>query len=337
MEAIMKAMQINAVQKGVVGLREVALEPLGARQVQVKTAYSVVSPGTERAFTLSLPTTQITYPCPLGYSCSGVVEAVGPEVTMFKPGDYVAGPLLHQSRNITDESNLYHVPEGLSLQDAAFVHVGNISMQAVRHARIELGEAVAVIGGGLIGQLAMHMAKASGAYPLICLEQVESKMKLARETGADFVIDTRNNDWLEQLRAVTGGKGPQVVMEATGYSDPVVDALKAVSDFGRVVLLASTRTESVGINVYQEIHKKGIDVIGAHVSWNPKYDSRPGFWTWRDNSEALLRMQAAGIFQLSHLISHRRPYTACEEIYNGLVVTWNKDFVTCLLDWTMAE
>lgn len=332
----MKAIRISAYEKGKVGLEEVELHPMQPHELRIRAEKSILSPGTERAFTLALPTTPDKFPQALGYSCAGIVEQVGEAVTGFCPGDRVAGSMNHQNICHFPADKAFHIPEGVSMEDAAFVHVGNIAMQGVRHARIELGESVVVIGCGLIGQLALQMAAISGAYPVIAVDKVASKRQVALKCGADAAVDANAPDWLEQVRRLAGGEGAAVVIEATGFAGPVSDALQAARPFGRVVLLASTRAFEVPVRAYQDIHKKGLSVIGAHVALNPAAESRPGFWSWADNSTALLRMLKAGRFQFQPLITHRACWKDHAAIYQK-VLAWDADFITCAFDWSDKE
>lgn len=328
----MKAIRISAYEKGKVGLEEVELHPLRPHELRIRAEKSILSPGTERAFSLALPTAPEKFPQALGYSCAGIVEQVGEAVTGFLPGDRVAGSMPHQTVCHFPADKAFPIPEGMPMEDAAFVHVGNIAMQGVRHARIELGEAAIVIGCGLIGQLALQMAAASGAYPVIAVDKVASKLQVAAGCGADYTVNANEADWLERARELAGGDGAPVVIEATGFAGPVSDSLQAARAFGRVVLLASTRAWEVPVHAYRDIHKKGLSVIGAHVVLNPVAESRPGFWSWADNSMALLRMRQAQKFHFQPLITHRASWRDCAAVYQK-VLEWDRDFITCAFDW----
>ncbi|HHV95658.1 MAG TPA: zinc-binding alcohol dehydrogenase [Clostridiaceae bacterium] len=281
--------KIIAVEKGKMALEEGVIADPSDNEVQVRAISSVISPGTERAFILALENTKSTFPQSVGYSCSGIVEKVGNSVTEFKVGDYVAGIMHHQSIGNIPVENVVKIPDGVSFDEAAFVRIGVIAMQAVRKAKIELCEGVLVIGMGLIGQTAMQLAKVNGAYPLICADKVESKLKLAKENGADVVVNTENENWIDEVMEATEGKGPQVVIESTGFPLPIVSAFQAARRFGRVILLGSTRGDTT-VNFYRDVHKKALTIIGAHISSNPEFESYPNHWTFKDNAKAFLSL-----------------------------------------------
>lgn len=177
----MDRLRLTSMEDGVVFLKKETIEEPKDTEVMVEVKASVVSPGTERAFILTLENTDHNYPRILGYSAAGVVLKTGKNVTEFKPGDRVAGIMPHASFHNVESRNLVHIPDDVSFEQAAFVRIGVISMQAVRKARLELGESTLVLGMGLIGQMAVQLAKANGASPVIGLDVVESKRKLAKE------------------------------------------------------------------------------------------------------------------------------------------------------------
>src|SRR5439155_9348595 len=115
-------------------------------------------PGTERAFFLGLPNTRRQFPSYPGYSNIGRVVAAGEAVQGLTPGDRVASAGNHASHVVARAVQCYGVPEGLASEEAVYFNLGSIALQGVRKARIELGEAVAVVGLGLIGNLALQLA-----------------------------------------------------------------------------------------------------------------------------------------------------------------------------------
>ena len=329
---MMKIQRIQAKEKENVELVSDELPDPEDGEVQVRTEFSLVSPGTERALITELPNTSGDYPRMLGYSASGIVIKTGNGVTKFKVNDRVAGVINHQSAANISEKKLVHVPEGLTLEQAAFLFLGVITLQGVRKARIELGESCLVIGQGLIGQITAQLAQANGAYPVICTDKVKSKLKLAKKNGIDAVIDANSPDWLQNVLAATNGQGANIVMESTGFPAPVNDAFAGAAQYGRVILLASTRGITTEVNFYRDVHRKGLYVIGAHVLCNPVYESRPGHWTIQDDANVFLNMIKIGKVKVNNLINECRSYKDYKEIYSR-VINWEKDYITSLINW----
>jgi threonine dehydrogenase-like Zn-dependent dehydrogenase len=132
---------------------------------------------------------------------------------------------------------------------------------------------------------------------LVGVDTVESRLQAAVAGGADLELDSRRDGWMKEAGA------PKVVIEATGVTDAVGLAFQSVAQFGRVTLLASTRGEST-INFYRDVHRKGITIVGAHATLTvPSSESRPGFWTWREEAECFIRLLAAGRFRVEPLLS----------------------------------
>lgn len=327
----MEKLRLTSMEDGVVFLKKEEIEEPSENQVQVAIKASVVSPGTERAFILTLENTDCNYPRVLGYSAAGVVVKTGSGVTDFALGDRVAGIMPHTNIHNAESKNLVHIPKDVSFEQAAFVRIGVISMQAVRKARLELGEGALVLGLGLIGQMAAQLAKADGAAPVIGLDIVESKRKLAKELGCTYVFDSMEEGLSESLRSINAGRLPQVVVESTGFPKPIEQAIQLSEKYGRVVILGSTRG-STEINFYRDVHKKGIQIIGAHISCNPVDVSYPGYWTFRDNADCFMRLLQEGRVSVEKLVSQRESYRNYEKIYEN-VLNSKKDYITSMILW----
>lgn len=327
----MQKLRLTSMEDGEVFLKEEVLEKPSDTQVQVQVYASVVSPGTERAFIKTLENTDHNYPRVLGYSASGVVVKTGSKVTDFKPGDRVAGIMPHTNIHNVESKNLVHIPEGVTFEQAAFVRIGVISMQAVRKAKIELGEGTLILGLGLIGQMAVQISRAAGASPVIGLDIIESKRKLAEQMGCTKVLDSNQTDVEDIIKAENSGELPQVVIESTGYPGPVSQALKLAGKYGRVIILGSTRG-SAEVNFYRDVHKKGLQIIGAHISCNPADISYPGYWTFRDNANCFLRLLAENRLHIEGLISQSENFRNYKAVYRN-VLEGNPDYITSILLW----
>ena len=327
----MDRLRLTSMEDGVVFLKKEAVGEPKDTEVTVEVKTSVVSPGTERAFILTLGNTDHNYPRILGYSAAGVVLKTGKNVTDFKPGDRVAGIMPHASLHNVESRNLVHIPDDVSFEQAAFVRIGVISMQAVRKARLELGEGTLVLGLGLIGQMAAQLAKANGASPVIGLDIVESKRSLAKELGCTYVCDARDEKIEETVKRIGNGKLPQVVIESTGLPKPIEQAIQLTEKYGRVIILGSTRG-STEINFYRDVHKKGIQIIGAHISCNPVDVSYPGYWTFQDNANCFMRLLSEGRVCVDRLVSQRADYHDYNDIYAN-VLQAKEDYITSMITW----
>ena len=329
----MKGQRIVWPSQATVEIEEFELPSFGDNEVLVATECSLISPGTERAFLLGLPNAQGRYPSYPGYSNVGVVIDKGRDVDGLTIGDRVASSKGHTSHFAATPDSLLKVTQsGLSSEEGVFFNLCTIAMQGVRKAKIELGEATLVLGGGLIGLFGMQLAKLSGGLPVITADLSGNRLKLATRVGADYTLNPEADDFDEQLDRITGGKGVAVVIEATGHPPAVNTAFQLAAWHGRVVLLASTRGETERVNFYRDVHGKGLTVLGAHNSVRPRHDSSSNFWTLRDDWELSLQLIAHGRVIVAPLITHRMPGIQATEAYQ-LLMDWDPNLLGVVLNW----
>jgi len=313
----------------------------GAGMVLVKTAYSTISSGTERAnlsgdnnISSERGTENTVYPFPrsIGYSSSGIVCAVGEGVTSVKEGDRVAVSWGKHSRYQTvDQSNVHPLPDGITMQDAAFSLIGTFPLAAIRKCRLEIGESAIVMGQGILGRLAVQLLRAAGACPVIAADPVEERRNLALSYGADLVFDPFAPDFAEQVRRVTGG-GAKVAIEVTGQGKALDQVLDCTARFGRVALLGCTRHSDFTIDYYRKVHGPGITLIGAHTNARPALESSAGWWTTRDDIQALLRLAVGGRIRLSAMVQDVRKPEEANEVFGRLMTDYQK-FPLTQFDW----
>jgi len=303
---------------GQVAIEEFSLRKPKAGEVTVETVCTLISPGTETAFLLALPNTSKKFPMYPGYSNAGVIAFTGSKSSRLTVGDRVVSRGSHASHVTVDEMNVWRIPEGLSFEEASFFALGSISLQAVRKAHIEIGESVVVLGQGLVGNLALQLARLSGGMPLIAVDMFDYRLKISKRCGADYAFNPNKSDLIEEIINATDGKGADVVIEATGNPKAIPTALKLAGRRGRVILLGSTRGTSE-VNFYREVHRKGVSIIGAHESVRPRYESTHGWWTQKDDSLLVLKLLSRGLLRVKELISAKMSYKEAARAYDMLI------------------
>ena len=316
---------------GQVTLAALPVPTPGPNELLVRTQVSLISPGTERAFFLGLPNTTQQYPQPAGYSNIGEVVGMGSEVTGWQIGDRVASAAVHAAFVTVAVTDALPVPSGLAGEDAVFFNLASIALQGVRKAHVELGEPVAVVGAGLIGLLALQLARLQGALPAVSIDQDETRLDFAHQIGADACF-VPGADLAAQLAAICGGAGAAVVIEATGHPEAVKTALACARPFGRVVLLGSTRGETDGVNFYRDVHRPGLTVIGAHNIARPRRESHAGWWTEHDDQAVALQLLAHNRISVRPFITHRFAARAAVDAYE-LLAEWDRTSLGMLLTW----
>lgn len=227
-------------------------------EVLIRAAVSAVSPGTERAYFKRLPNARPTYPYSPGYSLAGEVVAAGPG-SRYRPGDRVAVAAAHGSVAVAQDANVFAVPPEVSFEDAAFVQLGIIAVQAVEKALLRQGEPLVVLGQGLIGQLLVQLGAAFGAYPVISVARTARRLTdaLLRTAQQVIILERDGYDRISRLDAA-------ITFEATGSPDGLPAALQCTKPGGRIVLAGSTRgiTEQADFGLLAD---KAVTIVGAHI------------------------------------------------------------------------
>jgi len=225
------------------------------------------------ASTAELVRTRISTEMPSGYSCAGVVVDVGEDVTDIRKGDRVAcagaGYANHAGVNVVPRNLVALVPDGVSFEEAAFGTLGAIALQGVRRAEPGLGDRVAVLGLGLLGQITAQMLKASGAV-VIGVDVRPERVARAQSLGLDAGFTISERDFVAGVLERTGGRGADavIVTAAGGDAGLLNKAFEASRRKGRVVLVGD-----VPIRIQRDkIYKKEIDFL-ISTSYGPgRYD-----------------------------------------------------------------
>jgi len=313
---------------------EVAFDPESS-QVVVKSEYDVISAGTELANYHGLPNTGADggFPVHVGYSVSGHVIAVGAKVQKLKAGDKVGLHWCgHRSIVVQNENDIFPIPEGIDMQDAAFMHLSSFPMLAIRKLEVQMGESVMVAGLGLLGMFAIQYAKISGACPVLACDYSPERRALALKLGADQVFDPREPGFIEKVKAATGGKGPECVVEVTGYISALQQALEYIAWEGRITLLGCTRISDQCIDFYKYVHRRGIRLIGCHTMTRPKSESRPGEWSEYDDYYTFFKLLKYRNLQVKPLVSRIVSPVDAEQVYHELGSAKNPP-LGWLFDW----
>lgn len=310
---------------------------LSPTQVLVKIDYDLISAGTELANYHALPNTVVEkrgFPHYPGYSTSGHVVKVGSAVTKFKPGDRVVSTWSgHRSWVIKEENRrIYPVPEGIDQKIAAVAHLCSFPMLAIRKLQIQLGEACLIAGQGLLGLFAGQLARIAGAYPVIVSDCSPERRELAMKLGADYALDPMAPDYVEKVRELTGGKGPETVVEVTGNINALLQVLDCAAKNGRVALLGCTRISDQPIDVYKYIHCKGVYLIGAHTFARPECDDTHWGHSEADDYKTFFKYVEAGRLLVEPVISEVASPRDAGAVYQKIGMQPNPP-LGILLDW----
>jgi predicted dehydrogenase/threonine dehydrogenase-like Zn-dependent dehydrogenase len=251
----------------------------------------------------------------LGYSGAGVVVGKHPTVTDLKIGERVAyggegtghGETIVTGRNLTARA-----PAGIAFEHAAFATLGAIAMNSVRVANLGLGDHVAVIGLGLVGQLVAQLARLTGAV-VTGIDLKPNRLDLARSLGCHHVIPG-GAAAKDAVLGVTGGRGADCVIVAAASKSPAPaqQALEICRDRGRIVIVGAVAMEFP----WEAMYLKEIQLLMARAygpgSYDPLYEKRGQDyplpyvrWTENRNMEEFMRLVVDGGVKLDPLITDR--------------------------------
>jgi L-iditol 2-dehydrogenase len=217
-------------------------------------------------------------PIVMGHEAAGVVAAVGPGVSKYKPGDRVTFDstvycgqcdfCLHGDINLCNNRQVigvscgdfrragafaeyvvvpqrisYHLPDALEFQEAAMLEAVSVALHAVRVSEMKGGETALVIGAGMIGLLTLQAAKAAGAARVLVADIDQSRLLRAVKIGADATLLLSGADLVKEILKQTGGRGVDLVLEAVGREETISASIASVRKGGTVTLIGNISPE----------------------------------------------------------------------------------------------
>ena len=236
------------------------------------------------------PLTGRKIPITIGHELTGTVVETGEDVRNVRPGDraVINGVLTCGScwwclRGETGQcplmtavgfgadgglaeyivwpaSHVITLPASVSSREAGLVEPAAVGHHAVMRGRVGPGEAVAVVGVGPVGLLAMQAARTMGAR-VFAVDRRPMSLDLAVDLGADGVVNVDEEDPGEALRRLTGGMGPDVVIDAAGGPETTQQSVEWVRNGGRVVLVA-IHTSKPEFDFVRVVAKE-VEVVGT--------------------------------------------------------------------------
>jgi predicted dehydrogenase len=368
---------IQSARTGKLCLKEVPAPRVRAGHLLVRVGASLISAGTERMVvdfakkslagkaaqrpdlvkkvldkakrdgigaTIKAVMARLDEPLPLGYSAAGIVEEVGAGLeSRFHVGQRVAmcgaGIANHAEFDLVPGNLAVPVPDGVSFDQACYGTVAAIALQGMRNLAPQLGDVVAVLGVGLIGQLAVRLLKLSGCR-VVVLDHNPSRLELARKMGADLSWNMAEEGLGEAVLALSNNLGCDgiLICAATDSSEPFEVAAAIARDRAKVVLVGKTGTEFP----FADFMKKELSVTVSRSYGPGRYDEAyegrnmaypEGFvrWTETANLQECVRLMAHGL-DVAALTTHRFPFARAEEAYQ-LVMGGAEPYLGVVLDY----
>ncbi len=295
-----------------VGIEEVEVPQVSDTQVLIRAVVSLISRGSEiwRRYVLSGPVDHAM----MGYSLAGVVEAVGRRVTGLAPGDRVAALAPHAEYAVVEVVNSKHLspvvrlPDTVSFEAGTFWPLATSSVLWVREVAARKGDAMVILGQGLVGSGCLQVARADGLARLIAVDALPLRCDLARRLGADEVIDTSVEDPVAAVKRLTGEDGADIVVEAVGGragAKAFAQAQDMVRRGGLIQVIGLYENEPLPLDSGKI---QGRRVVGGYS----RGDLRP------EASDRALSLLAERQIRVEDMITHRFPFDRASEAFDLL-------------------
>jgi predicted dehydrogenase/threonine dehydrogenase-like Zn-dependent dehydrogenase len=267
---------------------------------------------------------------PVGYSSAGEILELGAGVLGFEIGDRVAcagGGHANHAEIVSVPTNLCaRVPDGVSLEAASLTTVASIALHGIRLADARIGDRIAVVGSGLVGQLAVRLLQAGG-IEVVVMDIDPTRVEQAHLTGAAhaFVAD---GDAVRRVLQATGGVGVDAVLvtAAASSNEPLLTAAAIARDRGTIVLVGAVPIDLPRTPLYDKELLFRVSRSYGPGRYDREYEERGldypiGYvrWTEKRNMEAILALQASGRLQLDDLIDEIVPVEDAARAYERLV------------------
>jgi predicted dehydrogenase/threonine dehydrogenase-like Zn-dependent dehydrogenase len=294
--------------------------------------------------TLDAVQNRLDQPMALGYSCAGTVIDVGTDIVELQVGDRVAcaggGFASHAEVVLIPKNLLVKLPDTVEPEAAAFTTLGAIALQGIRLAEIRLGEVVAVIGLGLLGQLTVQMLKAAGCV-VVGMDIQPQRAELARRLGADAVA-TSADELHTICQQLSGGHGADAVLITadTKSNQPIELAGEIARDKGIVVAVGA-----VGLDIPRKVYyEKELDFRISRSYGPGRYDleyEEQGRdypyayvrWTEQRNMQAFVQLLSEGKVDIQPLITHRFAIDDAPSAYELITGKTSQPFLGVLLTY----
>ncbi|GCE30606.1 hypothetical protein KDA_60900 [Dictyobacter alpinus] len=320
----MQSLNIVFTGKNQVEVNEEPIRELKPDEFLVQATKSLISTGTEgiclgRLFDPGTHWDQwVKYPFHTGYSLVGRVVAVGTQVQHVHEGERVALRLPHSQYHVVGPDEVvYHIPEGVSDEDATWFHLATIVQNGIRRAQHQLGDSVVVIGLGLLGQLVVQYTRLLGAQQVIAIDVAEKRLEMARAHGATTVLQMGAAEAREHVLALTEGKGVHVVYDVTGAAPVFSHALSLARNFGKIIILGDTGSPAAQ-QLTGDVIRRGLSIIGAHDGNPPSVSTDHAYWSHLRMGELFFTYVERGDMHVNDLVTHRFAPTAAPEAYRLL-------------------
>jgi 2-desacetyl-2-hydroxyethyl bacteriochlorophyllide A dehydrogenase len=303
--------------------RQEMVPPPGPGEVRVETLASAVSAGTEmlvyrgevpQDLRLDLPTLAGSYAFPIkyGYAAAGHVLDTGSGVEDLSAGDPVFVHHPHQDVFLVPAQMPLLLPDDLDPMLGVFGANLETALNIVHDTPVRLGETALIFGQGIVGSLVAFLLKLAGARPVLVVDPLEERRRLALDAGADGAFAP--GGLTDRVMEITGGRGADFAVETSGSGAALQSAIDCVATEGTVVVASWYGTKPVTLALGGHFHRGRVRLRSSQVGRvDPALAPR---WDRVRQMDTVLGL--LGRLKLRELISHRIPFEEAPKAYTLL-------------------
>lgn len=270
-----------------------------------------------------------TYPRVIGHEMVGYVEEVGPGVTKVKVGDRVIADQVvncgecyacrknrgnvcaalqvrgvhldggYREYMTVPEMDVYHVPEGLTDEEAVMIEPATIAVQSCSRAELSAEDSLLIFGAGALGSSILKVAKLYTEH-IIVADIVDDKLAAMKKLGAKYTINSATEDLQQKIKEYTDGYGVTVSIDAACVGDSLAKLLEVTGNAGRVITMGFS-IEDTPVTQFK-ITSKELDIRGSRLQ-NKKF-------------QGVIDLVNQGRLDLTNSVSHTFPFTEAQAAFD---------------------
>jgi L-iditol 2-dehydrogenase len=326
-------------KKDILELRDVPVPDVGDEEALLKIESTAICGSDVRILHHGNP--RVPYPAVMGHEGAGVIVKAGKKVTRVKEGDRVAlgadvpcgqcrwcrngygnncainyaigyqipgtfTQFMKLPRMVLEEGPVTPIPAAMSFDEAALAEPLACAVNGFELAQVSLGKSVVIMGMGPIGCMGIDLARAMGAGMVIAVQRSPLRMEIAKSYGADHYLFSSQGDIVAEIRRLTGGEGPDVVITSNGSVETHEQAIEMVAHRGVVNLFGGLAKDARPMSVLSNtIHYKECFVTGSHGS-TPRHH------------ELAVGLIAGGRVRVKPLITHTFPLSKIHDAFAAM-------------------
>ena len=309
---------------GNIQLEEVPMPEINARQIRVETDTTLISRGSE-LFRRYIREDAVP-PSIMGYSLTGIVDAVGAEVTGYQVGERVMVVAPHAQYVVAEpnatDGRIVSLFDDVSFEAGTFLPLATSAVAWSDSSGVKAGDTVVVLGQGLVGSLMMQVLRGYNPERIITVDALPLRCELSTQLGADVSINANEIDPVEEVRRLTDGKGADLVIDCVGGYAGVKSFEQAqdmTRQFGTIQLIALYQQAPLPLHSSKMMSKR---LVAGILTEEPRSQIA---------ARALEKIQN-GEIRASDMTTHRFHYTEAKSAFDLL---WNTpgDALGVLIKW----